>query len=1367
MAGAKNEAKIKFTADTHEFNKAIQSSNSYLKQLRSELQLNATALKNGGDQTELLKERFYLLSESFEAASTKVENMRGKVEAAINDFGEGSNEVAHWRAELANAENAQEKLRQQLEACNAELVQNVSTNGRSQSAYAQLTATIDEQRQRLDGLKKGYVEASLKFGENSNQARSLANQIEKLSSELSTNQTRIEAAENKADEYDATLRETVDASELAKAAAENLSSGYSVLKNVVANLVTDGLRELKQTLKETAEAVVDSGMDYENAFAGIRKTVDVTGDTAEEVEAQFSMLSEGIKDIAEETSHTSESLAGIGEVGGQMGVELGEAAENMLGFIRTVADLQVATDIVGEEGAQNMAQFAEITGMAQEEFSNFGSSIVAVGNKFPTTENAILQMSTKLAGAASQAGMTEAQIVGLAAGLTSMGLKADAGGSSFSKVISQMVVAASTSDKLQGVLNKTGLSLRELELLSQNNSKEFKELADSLGLGSVELNRLIKSGMQLEDFGTVAGMTGKEFKKAFEEDAAGALTKFILGLENTNSLGDSATATLQEMGITELRVSDALRRAANASETFAGAINVATTAWEENTALTNEASIFYGTTSNQLQSLKNSFQNIGIELFERFSPAMKEGIDTFKGWLETQEAKDTINEIGDTLQTLSQDVLTDLPNIISNINSGMQTVPGILNSVSSAITWVTQNIDEVVTGIKLAVAAWALVKGAQVAATIVQTGASIVALTAQVVALTGVTKAQTVAQSALNVAQTATPWGAAIAGAALLVAGVVKLVQWIGDLNDNTAECNARINAVVSSITPFRDGLASLSPQIADVSTMTSSLGRTVSEVESEISTTEQNITTIIQTAINEQRALREEELIQIEQYNDRLLQLEIEKLEVYRKNQNLEIGKIIAEGNAMTQQSMQQHLVNLQTTLNQANEATEASYNARNQQTYAYYEQLGALESQEYLDSLEANRAWRDAELAQNREYYNQGHSLVLEASAKNVEADMGMWNQLYNNSKKGREAYTSNIEQMDLDNAEAFLSMYTTAKQAGVEIPAETEQMAVDILNSFQNLPDKLEEQGKATLEGLISGMEDQFPELKDTSEMTCDGIVDTIKDGLDIHSPSRVTYGIGADTIQGAIDGMASKNSTLNRTAMTITQQLVQALTPNKTATPEIGKNAMTGIGSGLQSHVNTLSNSAKSIATGMIKALTPNNESVKNIGSDIITGINSGMNNKSSWLGNKISSLASGIVQKFKDAFKIGSPSRLLADEVGEELPAGIGVGFGRNANAAIMPLRTMLDEMKSYVQGFALGNLSFDINSRFRDHMESAGSNSTEDAMFERLIGAVESIANRAINLYVGAERVATATAAANDKVTGTRIALSERGLALE
>lgn len=69
-----------------------------------------------------------------------------------------------------------------------------------------------------------------------------------------------------------------------------------------------------------------------------------------------------------------------------------------------------------------------------------------------------------------------------------------------------------------------------------------------------------------------------------------------------------------------------------------------------------------------------------------------------------------------------------------------------------------------------------------------------------------------------------------------------------------------------------------------------------------------------------------------------------------------------------------------------------------------------------------------------------------------------------------------------------------------------------------------------------------------------------------------------------------------------------------------------------------------------------------DSVVEIGKNIIEGIFEGIKSGVEWVGEKIGSVCSGIVDGIKKFFKIESPSKVMADEVGRWLPPGIAEGF---------------------------------------------------------------------------------------------------------
>lgn len=287
-------------------------------------------------------------------------------------------------------------------------------------------------------------------------------------------------------------------------------------------------------------------VDFETAFAGVQKTVSAT-------EEEFAALRAGIIDLSSRVPASTTQISAVAEAAGQLGI----ATPNLLKFTEVMIGLGEATNLSANEAATALARFANIMGTSQDEFDRLGSSIVALGNNFATTEREIVEMALRLSGAGKVAGLSEAQLLGLAAALSSVGIRAEAGGTAFSRVLFEM-----------------------------------REAVDA-------------GGESLTTFAAIAGLTGQAFADLFKKDAGEAVTKFVEGLGNIENSGGSATLALERLGFSQLRVRDALIRTATAGDLVRTALDLGTKAFEENTALTEEVTRRYETLASQLTIVKN------------------------------------------------------------------------------------------------------------------------------------------------------------------------------------------------------------------------------------------------------------------------------------------------------------------------------------------------------------------------------------------------------------------------------------------------------------------------------------------------------------------------------------------------------------------------------------------------------------------------------------------------------------------------------------------------------------------------------------------------------------------------------------------
>ncbi len=318
---------------------------------------------------------------------------------------------------------------------------------------------------------------------------------------------------------------------------------------------------------------VKAAMGWESAWAGVTKTVEGTPEQLSKVEA-------GLRGLTSVLPASHDEIAAVAEAAGQLGVKTG----NVVAFTKTMIDLGETTNLSANDAATSLARFVNIMGTSQSKVSNLGSALVGLGNNYATTEREIMEMAMRLAGAGKQIGLSEGQVLGLSTALSSVGIEAEAGGSAMSKVM--IDIAASVES----------------------------------------------GGAKLDKFATAAGMSAQDFAKQWKTDPAAALASFVKGLSNAESQGKSTLGILADLGITEVRMRDALLRSSAAADKFAGAMNDGNTAFAENNALTEEAAKRYDTVESKLKIAGNAVRDAAIDFGQVFLPALgaaAEGVADF------------------------------------------------------------------------------------------------------------------------------------------------------------------------------------------------------------------------------------------------------------------------------------------------------------------------------------------------------------------------------------------------------------------------------------------------------------------------------------------------------------------------------------------------------------------------------------------------------------------------------------------------------------------------------------------------------------------------------------------------------------------
>ena len=536
-----------FTIDDSDHNKKLKNINAQYKLTQSEVKLAGERLKQFGDNVEDLKFKQQALSKQTQTLTDKMNLYRESMEKASKKAEENSKKLQEIK-----------KNKEMLEAKYKSAIKN----------YGEENELVFKLREQLDRLNQEYKEQKDVVDKNIKSVNNYNTKLNDTEAQL----TKVQG------ELDRTNKSLDDQGSKWGNVGTNLTNAGNKIQNFGSKLSSVGstlTKAITVPVIGIGAMAVKTQIEFESAFAGVRKTVDAT-------EEEFKKLEQGIKDMSKTMPSSAEEIAKVAESAGQLGIE----TDSILKFTKTIMDLGNATNLVGEEGASQLAKFANIVGMSQDNFDRLGSSIVALGNSSATTEQDIVNMAMRIAGAGKQVGMTESEILALSASLSSVGIEAEAGGSAMSTLLSKIQLAVETgSDDLAG-------------------------------------------------FASVANMTSQQFADAFRDNAVGALTEFIEGLAKAEQNGTSAIAVLDDMGISELTLRDALLRASSANDLFSRSIEVSNRAWEENVALQNEASQRYSTTESQIVILKNEITDLARDIGVELLPIIKDGLVVVKDLIQ-------------------------------------------------------------------------------------------------------------------------------------------------------------------------------------------------------------------------------------------------------------------------------------------------------------------------------------------------------------------------------------------------------------------------------------------------------------------------------------------------------------------------------------------------------------------------------------------------------------------------------------------------------------------------------------------------------------------------------------------------------------
>lgn len=319
-----------------------------------------------------------------------------------------------------------------------------------------------------------------------------------------------------------------------------------------------------------------AAMDWQTAWAGVTKTVDGTPE-------QMAELEKGLRGLARTLPQTHQEIAQVAETAGQLGV----ARKDVLGFTKTMLDLGQSTNLTSDEAATAIAQISNVTGLLKTQGADgvrrFASTLVELGNNGASTEKQIVRMAQYMMGAAVTAGASNQDLLALSNTLASMGVRAELGG---------------------------GVTTRVL----------------------LKMNSAVKAGgKEIKAWSALAGVSSREFATAFSQSPVKALDLVTKGLNKVNKSGGDVSGALSSIGLKGTQNTQVMLSLANSGNLLSESLDMANKAWNENSALTEEATKRYATAESRVKIAWNNIKDAAITAGQTILPAIAQMADGVAG----------------------------------------------------------------------------------------------------------------------------------------------------------------------------------------------------------------------------------------------------------------------------------------------------------------------------------------------------------------------------------------------------------------------------------------------------------------------------------------------------------------------------------------------------------------------------------------------------------------------------------------------------------------------------------------------------------------------------------------------------------------
>lgn len=333
-------------------------------------------------------------------------------------------------------------------------------------------------------------------------------------------------------------------------------------------------------------AAAKAGIDFEDAWSGVKKTVE---GTPEQLDALYASL----RQLAMRIPVKFTDLALIAQEAGALGV----AVQDVDAFTEAVARTSAATvGLTTEAASEAFGKLGSLFDLHGQDFEKLGSVLVDLGNNAASTEGDIVAVGLRFGGVGRAAGLSIPQILAWSSTIASLGPLAEAGGSSLGRLFTRVIQYAGNGDK------------------------------------------------KLEQFAKAAGMTTDAFRELVRVDTNTAFLKFITGLKGLDKL--DLGATLHEAGINNVRDIQSIQAFLLRTDLLTDSLQRADSQWQTHNALLEVSDKRFDNLKSHVTEFKNAIIDAAVTVSEGMNPAIDRAIKKLRAFLLLPETQGDLKALG-------------------------------------------------------------------------------------------------------------------------------------------------------------------------------------------------------------------------------------------------------------------------------------------------------------------------------------------------------------------------------------------------------------------------------------------------------------------------------------------------------------------------------------------------------------------------------------------------------------------------------------------------------------------------------------------------------------------------------------------------